>query len=72
MIIVNGITYVITKIYEDTSALQSGGKKRPFSLLFSDLTGFTTLSEDMDAQNLLERFQGGPRSPGLCHAHGPA
>jgi hypothetical protein len=72
MIIVNGITYVITKIYEDTSALQSGGKKRPFSLLFSDLTGFTTLSEDMDAQNLLERSQGGPQSPGLCHAHGPA
>ena len=44
---------VVAEISEDPSALTLGGEKRPLSLLFSDLSGFTTLSEDMDAQELI-------------------
>ncbi len=44
---------VVAEISEDPSALELGGEKRPLSLLFSDLSGFTTLSEDMDAQDLI-------------------
>ncbi|MDA0329723.1 MAG: adenylate/guanylate cyclase domain-containing protein [Gemmatimonadetes bacterium] len=44
---------VVAEISEDPSALQLGGEKRPLSLLFSDLSGFTTMSEEMDAQDLI-------------------
>jgi adenylate cyclase len=44
---------VVAEISEDPSALQLGGEKRPLSLLFSDLSGFTTISEHMDAQDLI-------------------
>jgi len=44
---------VVAEISEDPSALQLGGEKRPLSLLFSDLAGFTTISEHMDAQDLI-------------------
>ena len=36
--------------------LQLGGQKRQLSLLFSDLAGFTTLSERMDPQELIARL----------------
>jgi class 3 adenylate cyclase/CHASE2 domain-containing sensor protein len=45
---------VVAEISEDPSALKLGGEKRPLSLLFSDLAGFTNISEDMDAQDLIE------------------
>jgi adenylate cyclase len=44
---------VVAEISEDPSALKLGGEKRPLSLLFSDLRGFTNLSEHMDAQDLI-------------------
>jgi class 3 adenylate cyclase/CHASE2 domain-containing sensor protein len=44
---------VVAEISEDPSALTLGGEKRPLSLLFSDLSGFTSISEDMDAQDLI-------------------
>ena len=44
---------VVTEIFEDPSSLTLGGEKRPLSLLFSDLSGFTTISEEMDAQDLI-------------------
>jgi adenylate cyclase len=44
---------VVAEISEDPSALTLGGEKRPLSLLFSDLSGFTTLSEEMDAEELI-------------------
>ncbi len=44
---------VVAEISEDPSALTLGGEKRPLSLLFSDLSGFTEISEEMDAQDLI-------------------
>jgi class 3 adenylate cyclase/CHASE2 domain-containing sensor protein len=44
---------VVAEIAEDPSALALGGEKRPLTLLFSDLSGFTSISEDMDAQDLI-------------------
>ena len=44
---------VVAEISEDPAALQLGGEKRPLTLLFSDLEGFTTISEHMDAQDLI-------------------
>ncbi len=44
---------VVEEIAERPEALQLGGQKRPLTLLFSDLAGFTTLSERMDPQDLL-------------------
>ena len=44
---------IVAEISENPAALQLGGEKRPLSLLFSDLSGFTTISENMDAQDLV-------------------
>jgi adenylate cyclase len=44
---------VVAEIAEDPSALTLGGEKRPLSLLFSDLSGFTSIAEDMDAEELI-------------------
>ncbi len=44
---------VVEEIAENPGALQLGGQKRPLTMLFSDLAGFTTLSERMDPQDLL-------------------
>lgn len=44
---------VVAEISEDPSTLTLGGEKRPLTLLFSDLSGFTTISEDMDAEDLI-------------------
>lgn len=44
---------VVAEISEDPAALTLGGEKRPLSLLFSDLSGFTSISEDMDAEHLI-------------------
>jgi adenylate cyclase len=44
---------VVADIANHPELLQLGGQKRPLTLLFSDLAGFTTLSEQMDPQDLL-------------------
>jgi adenylate cyclase len=44
---------IVDEIAEDPAALRLGGQKRPLTILFSDLSGFTTLSEKMDPQNLV-------------------
>jgi len=44
---------VVASIARNPEALQLGGQKRMLSILFSDLSGFTTLSERMDPQDLL-------------------
>jgi adenylate cyclase len=45
---------VLDEIAENPEALKLGGQKRPLTLLFSDLAGFTTLSENMDPEDLLK------------------
>jgi len=44
---------VLDEITENPEALRLGGQKRPLTLLFSDLSGFTTLSENLDPEDLL-------------------
>lgn len=44
---------VVAQIAETPEALQLGGQKRELSILFSDLAGFTTLSEQLDAEDLV-------------------
>ena len=44
---------IVNEIAEDPEALRLGGQKRPLTILFSDLSGFTTLSEKMDPENLV-------------------
>jgi adenylate cyclase len=44
---------IVNEIAEDPAALRLGGQKRPLTILFSDLSGFTTLAENMDPENLL-------------------
>jgi adenylate cyclase len=44
---------LVDEIAENPALLQLGGQKRALTLLFSDLAGFTTLSENMDPEDLL-------------------
>ena len=44
---------VVEEIADDPALLELGGQKRQLSLLFSDLSGFTSISEEMDAQDLV-------------------
>jgi len=41
------------QLAEHPALLELGGVKRPITLLFSDLSGFTTLSERMDPEDLI-------------------
>jgi class 3 adenylate cyclase len=43
----------VERLAENPALLELGGVKRPLTLLFSDLSGFTTLSENMDPEDLL-------------------
>ncbi len=47
---------VVADIARNPEALQLGGQKRPLTLLFSDLAGFTTMSERLDPQELLAQL----------------
>lgn len=44
---------VVAQISESPESLKLGGQKRHLSILFSDLAGFTTLSERLDAEDLV-------------------
>ena len=44
---------VVNRISRDPAALKLGGQSRPLSLLFSDLRGFTEMSERMKPEELL-------------------
>ena len=43
---------VIERILEDPSQLQLGGERRRLSIFFSDLQGFSSISENMEPQDL--------------------
>lgn len=47
---------VVSQIAESPESLQLGGQKRELSVFFSDLAGFTTLSERLDPQDLLAQL----------------
>ena len=47
---------VVEQISSHPEALQLGGQKRTLSILFSDLAGFTDLSERMDPQDLIAKL----------------
>ncbi|MDP2957800.1 MAG: adenylate/guanylate cyclase domain-containing protein [Longimicrobiales bacterium] len=51
---------VVNEIADDPDALRrlNEGERRPLSLLFSDLAGFTTMSERMDPKDLLDYLNG--------------
>ncbi len=44
---------VVAEIADDPASLALGGQTRPLSILFSDLSGFTSLSERLDAEALV-------------------
>lgn len=44
---------VVDELVADPSRLKLGGEKRHLSILFSDLAGFTSLSESMEPESLL-------------------
>jgi class 3 adenylate cyclase/CHASE2 domain-containing sensor protein len=44
---------VVGEIAEHPESLKLGGQKRPISVLFSDLAGFTTMSEKMEPEELI-------------------
>ncbi len=43
---------VVNRILEDPTKLMLGGEKKELTILFSDIRGFTTFSEKMDAKQL--------------------
>lgn len=43
---------LVDRLAKEPQALQLGGETRPLTVLFSDIRGFTTLSEGMDPQTL--------------------
>ncbi len=43
---------VIERILEDPSQLKLGGERKELSILFSDIEGFSTISEKLDPENL--------------------
>ncbi|HUP55983.1 MAG TPA: adenylate/guanylate cyclase domain-containing protein, partial [Bdellovibrionota bacterium] len=45
---------VVDEIVKDPTRLVLGGTRRPMTILFSDIRGFTTFSERMDAKRLSE------------------
>ncbi|MFH1844386.1 MAG: adenylate/guanylate cyclase domain-containing protein [bacterium] len=46
--------HVIDRIIDDPGQLQLGGERRELTILFSDLEGFTSISEKLDPQALTE------------------
>ncbi|MBN2407904.1 MAG: CHASE2 domain-containing protein [Elusimicrobia bacterium] len=44
---------VVTKILKDPSSLTLGGERREMTVYFSDLSGFTTISESLEPEDLV-------------------
>jgi class 3 adenylate cyclase/CHASE2 domain-containing sensor protein len=49
---------VVDALVADPSLLKLGGERRPLTILFSDLAGFTSMSETLDAQRLVAVLNG--------------
>jgi adenylate cyclase len=47
---------VVARIAETPEALRLGGRKCPLTVLFADLAGFTTLSEELEPEELVARL----------------
>ncbi|MCI0619810.1 CHASE2 domain-containing protein [Candidatus Wolfebacteria bacterium] len=47
---------VVNELVRDPSKLSLGGKRKTLSILFSDIRGFTTLSESLSPEELTERL----------------
>lgn len=47
-------TSIVDSIIKDPKKLQVGGEKKDITILFSDIRGFTTFSEKMDAKRLTQ------------------
>ena len=45
---------LVDQLAEDSSKLELGGEIRPMTLMFSDIRGFTTISEQFDAKGLTQ------------------
>lgn len=45
---------LLNELIKNPEALSLGGEKKELSILFSDIRGFTTISESMDAQSLVQ------------------
>ena len=45
---------LLNELIKNPEALTLGGEKKELSILFSDIRGFTTISESMDAQSLVQ------------------
>ncbi len=45
---------IVTRLDQDPSRLQLGGERRTLSVIFTDLAGFTSFSEGLDAKTLAE------------------
>lgn len=45
---------LVDQLIEEPQALRLGGQRRTVTILFSDIRGFTTLSEEMDPEDLVE------------------
>ena len=53
---------LVERLADDPSRLKLGGETRDMTLLFSDVRGFTTISEGLDAEELT-RFLNSPVHP---------
>ena len=49
---------VVQRLVDDPSMLQLGGEKREITFLFTDLTGFTSLAENLDPAMLMHLLNG--------------
>ena len=61
---------VVNKIMEDPKSLMLGGTKKVLSVLFSDIRGFTTYSENMDPQqvvSIINKYLSAMSEPVLAH-----
>ena len=62
---------LVDELANDPSRLKLGGEMRPMTLLFSDIRGFTSISEGMDAQNAHAVSQRLPDADDRRHSETP-
>ena len=56
---------VVQQLINDPETLRLGGERREATFLFTDLTGFTSLAEDLDPESLVRLLNG--YLDGACH-----